>query len=131
MDDTLKTVTVWRITRPEMYMANCPGLVDPHARQGHYVGAPGGYGREPFGLYPAAIQVAENFQEDKYLDAMAWDGPDEDHRTIYHLRVERSFWPGMPNTITMLRRSVLDNGIWQPASQLSWPRYVGGPLEVL
>lgn len=131
MDDTLKTVLVWRFTRPEMYLAHCLGLTDPHARQGHYLGVPGAFGQEPYGLFPAAMHMATDFPEDKYLDAMAWDGPDEDHRTIYHLRVERPEWPGEPSTVTMLRRSVLTNGLWEPASQLVWPKFAGGPLETV
>jgi hypothetical protein len=116
-----KSVTIWRLTLPECYQANCPGLTDPSARNGHYQRLSGSRGVAPMGLHEAAVNVAKEFPDHRYIDAQPWDGPDEDHNTIYHLRAHVS--DEGEQIITMLRRSVKREGRWEPESQLWWPEY--------
>jgi len=119
MNDAPKSVNVWRITRPELYLANCSGLLDPRARQGHYLG----HHDEPMGLFEAVAQAAADFPNDRYFDAQAWEGPDEDRYTVYHLKSDGCDASGTA-IITMLRRSVHSGGLWEPASQISWPTFL-------
>ena len=77
MADELK-VTVWRFTLPELYQANCLGLRDPTARNGHYHSAPHRSNEEGLmGLHEAALKMAAANPDHRYLDAQAWEGPDE------------------------------------------------------
>lgn len=126
MADELK-VTVWRFTLPELYLANCPGLRDPGARNGHYHSAKYRTDEEgAIGLYESALKMAVKHPDHRYFDAQAWEGPDADHRMIYHLKAltKESYDP----VITMLRRSVRVSGgtseSWRPISQLEWPNYL-------